>query len=369
MRIVQLVNLVTGQSGGIRTAVDQLGRGYATAGHERHVLLPGPERDCRAVPGGFAWTLPGTSVPRSGGYRVLLDRRQVRRTLERLAPDVVEVSDRWTLTWVGRWASARGVRSVALVHEHLGDTIAAWPGIPPGAARRVARVIDHRTAEAFDAVVCSSRHSAAPFGDAATVVPLGVDLDTFHPLAPQPSDGTLRLVLVSRLSSEKRPELAVEALRHLLDAGVRAQLTVLGDGPLRARLAARAAGLPADLRGHVADRGELARTVARADVALCPCPIEAFGLAALESLACGTPVVTTGGGTRDLLEGADPAAGRLAAPEATSVAAAVRSLAELPRTTTQRAARAVAEARPWSRTVAGLLAVHGAAVEDPVVAA
>lgn len=360
MRIVQLVNLVTARSGGIRTAVDRLGRGYAAAGHERHVILPGTRRDCRAIPGGVAWTLPGRRVPASGGYRVLVGRRSVRQLLNRLAPDVVEVSDRWTLTWVGPWARARDVRSVALVHEHLAQTMAAWPGVGDDLAARLAERADRRLVERFDAVVCASRHSAGPFGGAAIVVPLGVDLSTFRPRpAARDHRHAIRLVVVGRLSAEKRPDLALATIATLRDQGVDAHLTLIGDGQLRASLETDAADLPVDLVGHVVNRDRLAELVAAADVALAPCPIETFGLAALEALACGTPVVATGGGTRDLLEGRPPAAGRVVAPAADQLATAVADLGRLPREVTRQAARRVAEQYPWSKTVAGLLSTHG----------
>ena len=357
MRIVQLVNLVTEQSGGIRTALDHLGAGYAAAGHERHVIRPGVTTEQRPVAGGSEWVLPGPRVPRSGGYRVLVRRARVRRLLDDLAPDVVEVSDRWTLSWVADWARQRGARSVALVHEHLAQTIAAWPGLGPRPAARVARVLDRRLIESFDAVVCGSGHSAAPFGPRATVVPLGVDLAVFRPTSTPSARGTLHVVVVGRLSPEKRTDLAVDGVRHLARAGWQVELDVIGDGPLRATLEARAAGLPVRFLGHLADRDALVARIAAADIAVAPCPIEAFGLAALEALACGTPVVGTGGGVTDLLADAPPMAGRLVAPDPASIAAALGDLGNHRRAVTRRAARAVAERYPWSRSVEAMLEV------------
>lgn len=355
MRIVQLANLVTEQSGGIRTALEHLGTGYAAAGHERHVIRPGVTAEQRPVPGGSEWVLPGTRVPRSGGYRVLLRRAPVRRLLDDLAPDVVEVSDRWTLPWVAGWARRRGVRSVALVHEHLAQTIAAWPAVGPRPATRVGRVLDRRLVESFDAIVCGSSHSAAPFGHRARVIPLGVDLTTFRPVTTSSAPGTLRVVVVGRLSAEKRADLAIDAVRNLARRGWRVELDVIGDGPHRTPLEARAAGLPVAFLGHLADRDALVARVAGADVAVAPCPIEAFGLAALEALACGTPVVGTGGGVADLVAEAPPTAGRLVAPDASSIAAALADLGRRRREVTRRAARTVAEQYPWSRTVDTML--------------
>lgn len=360
MRIVQLVNLVTEQSGGIRTALDHLGTGYAAAGHERHVIRPGATARQRPVAGGSEWVLPGTRVPRSGGYRVLLRRAQVRRVLDDLAPDVVEVSDRWTLSWVAGWARQRGVRSVAVVHEHLAQTMAAWPGVGRRPAARIARVLDRRLVEAFDAVVCGSGHSARPFGHRATVVPLGVDLTAFRPLTTPSTLGSLHVVVVGRLSPEKRTDLAIDAVSRLARRGWQVELDVIGDGPIRAALETRAAGLPVRFLGHLADRDALVARIAGADVAVAPCPIEAFGLAALEALACGTPVVGTGGGVADLMADAPPTAGRLVAADAPSIAAALADLGRRRREVTRRAARTVAERYPWSRSVDAMLQVLAA---------
>ena len=46
-----------------------------------------------------------------------------------------------------------------------------------------------------------------------------------------------------------------------------------------------------EMVGHLADRSSVAGLLASADVVMAPGPVETFGLAALEALACGTPVV------------------------------------------------------------------------------
>lgn len=51
--IVRLANFVTPSSGGLRTALDQLGRGYLAAGHEPVLIVPGATRtDERTEQGG-----------------------------------------------------------------------------------------------------------------------------------------------------------------------------------------------------------------------------------------------------------------------------------------------------------------------------
>jgi glycosyltransferase involved in cell wall biosynthesis len=186
----------------------------------------------------------------------------------------------------------------------------------------------------------------APAAGSALVLPAG--------------DGThtpVRLVLVSRLSREKRPGRAVDALRLLCDSGIRAELTVIGDGPLRDKLELRAADLPVTFRGYVADRNAVAAEVARADIAVCPSPAETFGLAVLEALACGTPVVVPrAGAARELL--GDPGSGVECDGTPQGLADGVRTLLTVPADRRRRAARCSAERFPWSTTVAGMLALY-----------
>ena len=90
---------------------------------------------------------------------------------------------------------------------------------------------------------------------------------------------------------EKRPGRSVQALARLCEAGVDAVLVVAGDGPLRGKLVRQSEGLPVRFLDFVPDKPSLASLLATADVVIAPGPIETFGLAALEALACGTPVV------------------------------------------------------------------------------
>src|SRR5262249_29305093 len=182
----------------------------------------------------------------------------------------------------------------------------------------------------FDAIVTPSAFAAAEFtrigATNVSVVPLGVDLDVFHPRARERPvdvnvDDEVSLVCVGRLSREKRPDVAIETLRAVRAAGVSARLWMVGDGPRRAALEAHAHDLPVVVTGHVHDRRELAALLARADVALAPCPYETFGLAALEALASGTPVVAPDrGAVPEIVQaglGAGPRAG--AAPDPPSL--------------------------------------------------
>src|SRR5689334_21121734 len=96
-----------------------------------------------------------------------------------------------------------------------------------------------------------------------------------------------------RHSPEIKPRRSLAAVEGLRASGVRSVLVVAGAGPLRQALQEEAAdrGLPVRFLGHVSDPIELATLLAGVDVAIAPGPVETFGLAALETLASGTPVV------------------------------------------------------------------------------
>jgi alpha-1,6-mannosyltransferase len=166
------------------------------------------------------------------------------------------------------------------------------------------------------------------------------------------------VVSVGRLSKEKRPDLAVGALRELVEAGVPARLTMVGSGPEGERLArwAEERRLPVDFTGHISDRAQVARLLAEADVVVAPCPVEAFGLAVLEGLACGTPVVTCDrGAAPELLA---TGCGAAAKPRPSALAAAVANVLSWRPGWARVAARRRAEQFPWSTTVAAMLAAH-----------
>ncbi len=291
-------------------------------------------------------------VPHSGGLR------RLRIVLDALEPDRLEVSDRLTLRGLGRWASAAGVPSTVIAHERVDGILRAFSPLGARGAQLAADRHNATTAQRFDRVVTTTRFAAQEFariGSPTEHVPLGVDLEQFRPLLRTRS-GVPLLVLCSRLSREKRPDLAVEALRVMLRGGFPARLVVAGSGPLTDSLRRRSRGLPVEFVGHLADRSSVARLLGAADIVLAPGPVETFGLAALEALACGTPVVAAStSAVAELLEGD---AGRSARPVPPALAAAVVSLLSMPEARRREAARARAESFPWSRTTNTMLALH-----------
>ncbi|MET7861325.1 glycosyltransferase [Streptomyces sp. NPDC005318] len=365
--IVRLANFVTPSSGGLRTALDELGRGYLAAGHEPVLVVPGDSASDVRTAQGRVITLPGPVLPGSGGYRVLAGRRRLRHLLETLRPDRLEVSDRTTLRWTGEWARRARVPAVMVSHETADGVLRTW-GVPAAAAGRAADRLNTLSAHAYTRIVCTTEWSEREFIriGARNVVraPLGVDLRRCRPgrrstslRARHVRGRSVLLLLCSRLSVEKRPGRALDALAVLNGLGVRATLVVAGDGPLRAGLESRVRvqRLPVEFLGHVRDRERVADLQAAADICLAPGPAETFGLSALEALACGTPVVASATSALPEVIGG---AGVAAADSGEAFAAAVRELLARPEAERRAAARRRAEHFGWDRAVAAFLAAH-----------
>ena len=361
VRIAQLANFVGPTSGGLKTALDALGRGYDESGAERLLIIPGPKDAMITTPDGDVMQLRAPVI--AGGYRMIIEPWRVIKMLERFRPTSVELSDKLSLLPVGRWAKRTGVRSVLFSHERLDDMWATYTGLEGPALASIA-VLDRLLVRSFDLVVVTSRYAQEEFQDLADAVGcpvervrLGVDLETFRPgRSPDEESRTLRLVHSGRLSREKAPGLAVATAVELWRRGIDVRLDVYGDGPERAELVRAAAGAPVHFHGHVDGRAELSRRLGAADVALSVCPEETFGLAVLEALASGTPVVTaSGGGAHELV---DAGCGAWGAPDPVSLADAVLQVAARPLRERRAGARRRAELYPWSATVQHMLQIH-----------
>ncbi|MFV1358412.1 glycosyltransferase [Mycolicibacterium fortuitum] len=367
MRVAQIANFYGPRSGGLRTAVDRLGAEYCALGHEVYLIVPGARHQRHVLDSGVVRiSLPAKLIPFTGGYRAVLPG-PVTALLQHLGPDAIEVSDRLTLRSLGPWGRRHGVATVMISHERLDRLVGQV--LPSAAAVMVADFANRRTAANYDAVVCTTGFAREEFdrigAENVATVPLGVDLEQFHPrrrcaqmrrrwAAPEQT----LLVHCGRLSVEKHAHRSIDTVAALRDSGIDAQLVVVGEGPLRTRLERQASGLPVAFTGYVGCRDTVATILASADVALAPGPHETFGLAALEALACGTPAVVSR--TSALAEILTYDSGATADNDAHAIARAVTSVIGRPEPLRRSSARRRAEQFTWPRSAAGMLDVMGA---------
>ena len=153
--------------------------------------------------------------------------------------------------------------------------------------------------------------------------------------------GPWRIVAVGRLAAQKGQDLLLRALPRVRAAAGPLTLTLVGDGPDRARLEALAAEL--DLGDAVRFAGrvtDVRPALAEADLFVLPSRFEGHPLALLEAMDAGLPIVATAvAGNAETLRADE---GLLAAPEDPEALAAAMLTLLLDR---ERAARLGAAAR------------------------
>jgi len=323
---LHLANAYHPASGGIRTFYDALLRRAEAQQRVVHLVVPS-DRDDVETRGRFA-RVHHLRARRAPGfdrrYRLFLPvhyrtaTAPLSRLLAALQPDVIEVSDKYTLTplaWSLRRRPAPRPTLIGFSHERLDDNVTAF--LPTGSAGRAAAAwyLRHFYVPAFDGHLANSAYTAAELLDQRAgevgVCGMGVDAAAFTAAGRDPSlrerllaaaggGPSSRLVLyVGRMSPEKHVDRLIEAFAMLTawSAGrcpTDLRLVLVGAGPAAmsiAALAARRTPGRVALLPHVTDRRTLARHYAAADVFVHPNPREPFGIGPLEAMAAGAPVV------------------------------------------------------------------------------
>ena len=187
---------------------------------------------------------------------------------------------------------------------------------------------------------------AVPASARVEIIPNFVDTERFSPAPPAPARDGLTLFHVSNLRPVKRAPDLVDVLA-LVRRRVDARLVIVGEGPARPAIEARAAELGvADQITFLGRRDDFVAELRQADAFVLPSSTESFGVAALEALSTGVPVYAyrVGG----LPEMVTPEVGRLVEPyDVNALAEAILSDLAAPagRAVRARAARAHVLAR------------------------
>ncbi|MGZ4631352.1 MAG: D-inositol-3-phosphate glycosyltransferase [Actinomycetes bacterium] len=288
-------------------------------------------------------------------------------------------AERWDVPLVHTMHTMAKVKNLTLADDDSPEPVAREIGeaqVVAAADRLVAN-----TDEESKALI--ELYDADP-GQVVTVPP-GVDLDLFRPgpaaaarrRLDLPGDAQV-LLFVGRIQPLKAPDVLLRAVARLLarQPSLRDRLVVAVVGGLSGSGLAR----PDSLKGLAGELGladvvrftdpvpqaELPDWYRAADLTVVPSYSESFGLVAIESQACGTPVVAAGvGGLRTavrdgvsgvLVDGHDPEDYARVLGDLLADPARRRALG--------RAATSHAAGFSWTATATGMLDVYGEALAD-----
>jgi alpha-1,6-mannosyltransferase len=295
-------------SGGVRTYLMEKAAYVERHPELRQVLVvPSGADAITEVSGVRCYRMRGPRVPTQQPYRFMLATRSNRRIVEHERPDVIEVGSPGLVPWIIRRAAER--RGVPLVHFfHSNYPTLFGRGLARKVATRYARTLDRLfavTIVASETVAGDLRRAGI---DRVARIPLGVDPRCFHPEKREHGmalrarlgigEGPL-VVFAGRMAREKEIALLLAAW-PAIRSRTGAQLLLVGDGPLRRSLlrSVRTEPWSRSVRWlpFTADREHLASLLASAELFVSPGTAETFGLAALEALSSGTPVLSADGG-------------------------------------------------------------------------
>ncbi len=322
MKICDVTQFYSPLSGGVKRYVhEKIGYIEHDALHDEHVLIvPGDKTEMTVNGRSRIYTIHSPLLSRTSRYRALVNLRAVETVFERERPDIIESGDPYQIAWKAI-ASGNALRipAVGFYHSHFPEAYLRSAGKYFGRtmgeavmdfARRYVRNLYNR----FEAtLVPSARLADVLLSWGVTnvrVVSLGVNTDIFNP-SESPgavtrdalgigSDRKL-LLYVGRLAKEKNTQTLFTAFELLQQRRPgEFHLLVIGDGPDRDHLRQLQDRI-GDISWihYCSDSSELAGYYRAADLFVHPGVEETFGLVALESQACGTPVVGIHGSYMD----------------------------------------------------------------------
>lgn len=374
MHIVDLTNLYSDVGGGVRTFHKQKFEYFERKpGFSYALVAPGEENRTVVLPGGRLHYVKGFPVAvkdSPSGYRLMYDVNRIRRIFKMERPDVVEIGGPYTDPWFAKIAKLYcdpvfvGFYHLEFRDAHIEPAIEGWPEWAQKATMRFfdwsLRFMYKKNMDAtFVASRCVQDELAQIGIDNTILTPLGVDTAKFDPVRRQeeirrawnagPHDRVL--LHAGRLSVEKGTNVVLGAAERLLD-DPSVHLVIAGRGGMSAQVEDLAAGHDrVHYMGYVSDPERLGAIFASCDAYLGTGPYETFGLAILEALASGLPVVTTDEGAGAELA-VNSAAGLLfRAGDSESLVAEARKLIAMDLAMLRRRARHYAITNgTWTRT-------------------
>jgi glycosyltransferase involved in cell wall biosynthesis len=231
-----------------------------------------------------------------------------------------------------------------VVHTYHGHVLRGYFGPAKSAAFRLIERALARVSDRLVGVSAATVDDLVELGVAPrskfTVVPLGLELDPFLELDPEPDPGLreslwgdgdeVLFTYTGRLAPIKRPDTMLQAVARAREGGAPVRVAVVGDGTMRAELEGLARRLGcSDAVRFLGYRRDLTAIAAASDAALLTSDNEGTPVALIEAGAAARPAVATDvGGVSHIV---DEGSGLLAPPgDAEAIASRMARLAEDP---------------------------------------
>jgi glycosyltransferase involved in cell wall biosynthesis len=170
-----------------------------------------------------------------------------------------------------------------------------------GLAGLAAWLVEELAMRAPDHIIAASPQTAErlrkSIGSSRTVsvIPNGIDIEEVAGAFKDPA--ATDVAVVGRLIGHKRVDMLLEAIAKLRANGLPLTCRVIGNGPEQLELHNTAKRLGIDdlveFRHDVTEQKDVYSLLKSARVCAFPTSREGFGIAVLEALACGVPVITT----------------------------------------------------------------------------
>jgi alpha-1,6-mannosyltransferase len=325
MKVCDLTQFYSPFSGGVKRYIEEK-RKYAQAfGHEHLLIVPGKRTEKIETPEGKTFLIGSPLVSRTSRYRALFNLNAVEEILEREKPDVIESSDPYQIAWKAIVSGeALRIPVVGFYHSHfpeayLRTTMKYLGETATNVMMEVAKYYVRNLYNHFCKTFVPSIGLAQVLSDWGVenivLCELGVDIATFI-RAPDkfttrtdfniPNDRIV-LLYVGRLAAEKNVKTLFQAFDLLCEETPgKFHLFIVGDGHYRDDVVQlRKSTDSTTWVRYCSDQEQLARIYRAADLFVHPGVQETFGLVALESQSCGTPVVGIHGSYMDRIIFAD----------------------------------------------------------------
>lgn len=350
-----------------------------TSGTEHVLIVPGERDEVEVADRSTTYTLRSPLISRTSRYRALIRLSAIEKVLERERPDLIESGDPYQVAWKAL-ASGRalGIPVIGFYHSHF----------PEAYLRSASKYLGHTATQiVMDMAQRYVRELYSQF--AATLVPspalaqvlqnwgvqnvvsvdLGVNTSVYHP-APETTSqarnelgiprSKVLLLYVGRLAHEKNTTTLFDSFQILHKAHPsRFHLLVIGDGAQRRLLQhlRRETGA-VTWRSYCDDPHQLADFYRAADLFVHPGVQETFGFVALESQACGTPVIGIRGSYMDRIIMSDQEHWARANTPGALAEAILRALAGNHGASAATASKAVSDLYSWTEVFRRLFDIY-----------